>query len=136
MKEITLEETVRKYGELHKEIKAAKAKLDELTVAKEATESLLRFEMEEYKFDKLTVDNITVYVRDDIYISMPKGDDNAIAWLINHDLGDLPYLYVPSQTLSAVIKEKAADNPDILEEVKKIFNVSEKPRVGIRVAKE
>ena len=91
--------------------------------------------MEEQGYDKITADNVTVYTRDDVYVSIPKGNEEAINWLVENDLGDILYLYAPSQTLTAYIKEKAEENPEIWDDVKQLFNVSEKQRVGIRIKK-
>ena len=132
---MTLQEKIREYGEIYQQIKSKKAELQLLQGRKDNLEAEIRHEMEEQGYDKITADNVTVYARDDVYVSIPKGNEDAINWLVENDLGDILYLYAPSQTLTAYIKEKAEENPDIWDDVKQLFNVSEKQRVGIRIKK-
>ena len=130
---MTLQEKIKEYGEIYQQIKSKKAELQLLQGRKDNLEAEIRHEMEEQGYDKITADNVTVYTRDDVYVSIPKGNEEAINWLVENDLGDILYLYAPSQTLTAYIKEKAEDNPEIWDDVKQLFNVSEKQRVGIRI---
>lgn len=132
---MNLQEKVRHYGYLHNRIKELDAQLKELKQEKEQLEKELRHDLEEQGFDKLTVDNITVYQLDKVYISLPNDERNqkAIEWLEAKGMGDMLRLYVPTQTLTAVLKEEMEQNEELIEEVKQYFNVNEQQRVGIRV---
>ncbi len=132
---MNLQEKVRRYGYLHNRIKELDAQLKELKQEKEQLEKELRHDLEEQGFDKLTVDNITVYQLDKVYISLPNDERNqkAIEWLEAKGMGDMLRLYVPTQTLTAVLKEEMEQNDELIEEVKQYFNVNEQQRVGIRV---
>lgn len=132
---MNLNEKVRKYGYLHNKIKELDAQLKELKQEKEQLEKELRHDLEEQGFDKIAVDNITVYQLDKVYISLPNDERNqrAIEWLEAKGMGDMLRLYVPTQTLTAVLKEEMEQNPELMEEIKQHFNVNEQQRVGIRV---
>ena len=134
---MTLQEKVKKFGDLHLQIKELETQVKELKLEKEQLEKEIRHELEEQGFDRLTVDNITVYQLDKVYISLPNDERNekAIEFLEANELGDLLRLYVPTQTLTAVLKEKMEENPELEWQIKDLFNVNEQQRVGIRVKK-
>ena len=134
---MNLQEKVRHYGYLHNKIKELDAQLKELKQEKEQLEKELRHDLEEQGFDKLTIDNITVYQLDKVYISLPNDERNerAIEWLEAKGMGDMLRLYVPTPTLTAVLKEEMEQNPELMEEIKQYFNVNEQQRVGIRMRK-
>ena len=129
-----LKTKVKMYGNLHNKIKNLRAELKQLSLDKEQLEAEIRHELDKQGFDKLAVDGVTVYPRDDMYISLPKGNPDSLEWLMKHDMDEYLNLYVSSQTLTAIIKEYAEQHPDVdWDEIKSLFNVTEKKRVGVRL---
>jgi len=129
-----MKDLVKIYGETVMKIKELKLKLDELNTQKQELEQKLYEKLIEAETDKITIDGITVYPRTDIYISLPNKPE-AIDYVKKIGLDDLIRPYIPSQTLTASIKELAKEDPLILEEAKEILNYTEKNRVGIRFSK-
>ena len=127
-----LAEKIKLYNELDKEIKKIEEQVKNLKQQKEKLGNNIYHELKEKGYDKLTVDGITVYPRTDVYVSLPKESDKSLAWLIERDYGEFIKPYVNPRTLTSIVKEYLNEHPEELEEVKNLFNYTEKERIGIR----
>ena len=128
-----MQEKVRLINELDLRIKELENDVKALKKEKEILSQELCNEMQELGYDKLTVDGVTVYPRTDVYISIPKDNqEEALEWLKENGFGDYITETVNARTLTSVLKEELTDNPLLEDEIKELFNVSEKKRIGIR----
>ena len=127
-----LAEKIKLYNELDKEIKKIEEQVKNLKQQKEKLGNDIYNELKQKGYDKITVDGITVYPRTDVYVSLPKESDKSLAWLIERDYGEFIKPYVNPRTLTSIIKEYLNEHPEELEEVKNLFNYTEKERIGIR----
>jgi len=134
---MTLQDKVKEFGDLHLQIKELETQVKELKLKKEQLEKEIRHDLDEQGFDKITVDGVTVYQLDKMFISIPQDERNqeAINWLLENGFDDILRLTVPTQTLTAVLKEKMEEEPNIEQQIKGLFNVNEQQRVGIRIKK-
>jgi len=127
-----LAEKIKLYNELDKEIKKIEEQVKNLKQQKEKLGNNIYHELKEKGYDKLTVDGITVYPRTDVYVSLPKESDKSLAWLIERDYGEFIKPYINPRTLTSIIKEYLNEHPEELNEIQKLFNYTEKERIGIR----
>ncbi len=127
-----MEDILKRVVEIKREIKAKEEEVKKLKEQYERYEYELVNEMKEKEIDKISWHGTTVYLTKQLSISLPKDSENAVNWLIEHGYSDILKLWVNPRTLTAVLREEVEKDENLKEQLKEVFNLWEKERVGIR----
>jgi len=120
----------REVKNLKEDIKHHNATLKQLKEKQEILEAGLYQALIDEDVQKLTIDNQTLYCRQEFYASMPD-KERGFDWLRNEGLGDLIYETVNARTLSSAMKERLQNDEEVPDTVVKI---STKEKIGMRKA--